>query len=749
MKKIMFLVITIFVSFFMVSKVNALSGYTTNTYVGYREGPGTNYKRLGQVNEKNTVLDLVSDELYNKEDKDCSGGWYKIRINNAEVYMCGLYVSIGEVTGGGDVSYNTDTFEARINGVNIKVMKTNSYNSSLITTLLPGTNVTIIGDKISGSGCSEGFYKIKYNKNSMGYVCSKFVLKKSEMVDTDVEYTKYLSELGFPESYIPYLTKLHKLHPTWTFKPIITNLHWSEVVNGVTSKTNLINYANDLYRVDQDDSVDGSGWYRAKPEVTAFYLDPRNFLSEKFVFMFESLKYNYGSDNKDTLNKDSEITKKYYNTISSVFSGSFLNTDEYKYMFIGAGFTHNVSPVHLATRAHGEGATNEEYVAVSGTYSELYNGLNLKGYYNFYNIKAFKTAGWPNPVLNGLKYACGSKCGGDEHYYKPWDTREKAIYGGAQIIAEGYIADGQHTQYLQRFNVDPAYNTSATLYTHSYQTNVLAPASEGADAYIAYKEMKLLDEPFLFDIPVFLNMPEVVSLPTNVSKINTIESISINGKNVSNFDKDILEFNVYVNKSDKEYNLNVVLSDSSSKVEGTGKLDLPSDKTIHEIKVTSENGDVRIYKLTIIKVSDTTSISDIISNLSVKVSGSVIYNISPNTNAGTLINSINKYSAGTTVTINESNGVGVGSGSTLKTGQTIKMITPSGESKSFVISIIGDVSGDGEVTILDLLKVQKHLLGSSKLSSEYLISGDTNGDAEVTILDLLRVQKYILKSITF
>ena len=89
MKKIMFLVITIFVSFFMVSKVNALSGYTTNTYVGYREGPGTNYKRLGQVNEKNTVLDLVSDELYNKEDKDCSGGWYKIRINNAEVYMCG------------------------------------------------------------------------------------------------------------------------------------------------------------------------------------------------------------------------------------------------------------------------------------------------------------------------------------------------------------------------------------------------------------------------------------------------------------------------------------------------------------------------------------------------------------------------------------------------------------------------------------------------------------------------------------
>ena len=748
MKKIVFCVISFIISFVFVREVYALSGYTTDTYVGYREGPGTNYKRLGQIDKKNTTLDLVSDELYNKEDTNCSGGWYKVNYNGSEVYMCGLYISIGN-PGGEDISYNTDSFDARINGVNIKLFKSNSYSSSVLTVLLPGANVSISGDKVSGSGCSEGFYKVTFNKTITGYVCSKYVLKKSEMIDTDEEYSAYLKGLGFPDSYIPYLTKLHKLHPTWTFNPIITNSHWDSVVSGVTSKTNLINYANDLYRVDSDDSVDGSGWYKAKPEVTAFYLDPRNFLTEKFVFMFESLKYNYGNDSKDTLNKDSEITKKYYNTISSVFKGSFLNTDEYKYMYIGAGFTHNVSPVHLATRSHGEGATKESYVAVSGTYSELYNGLNLYGYYNFYNIHAYKTVGWPNPVLNGLKYACGSACGGDDKYYKPWDTREKAIYGGAQVIAEGYIADGQHTQYLQRFNVDPAYNTKETLYTHAYQTNVIAPASEGADAYIAYKEMNLLDEPFLFDIPVFLDMPEVVSLPTNVSKINTIESISINNKLVSNFDKDILEFNVYVNKEDKEYNLSVVLTDSSSSVVGVGKLDLVEDKTVHEIKVTSENGDERIYKLTIIKVSDTTSISDIISNLSVKVNDSIMYNISPNTVAGTLINSINKYSAGTTVTINESNGVGVGSGSLLKTGQIIKLLTPSGESKTFVISVIGDVSGDGEVTILDLLKVQKHLLGSSKLSGEYLSSGDTNQDNDVTILDLLRIQKYILKSITF
>ena len=65
------------------------------------------------------------------------------------------------------------------------------------------------------------------------------------------------------------------------------------------------------------------------------------------------------------------------------------------------------------------------------------------------------------------------------------------------------------------------------------------------------------------------------------------------------------------------------------------------------------------------------------------------------------------------------------------------------------MAIKGDVSGDGEITILDLLKVQKHLLKASLLTDEYLVAADTSDDNEVTILDLLRIQKYILKIITF
>ncbi len=72
-----------------------------------------------------------------------------------------------------------------------------SYSSTLLATLLPGTNIKIIGSKVTGSGCAEGFYKITTDNNVTGYVCSKFVLTKEEMTKIDNEYTKYLMSLGF------------------------------------------------------------------------------------------------------------------------------------------------------------------------------------------------------------------------------------------------------------------------------------------------------------------------------------------------------------------------------------------------------------------------------------------------------------------------------------------------------------------------------------------------------------------------
>ena len=77
------------------------------------------------------------------------------------------------------------------------------------------------------------------------------------------------------------------------------------------------------------------------------------------------------------------------------------------------------------------------------------------------------------------------------------------------------------------------------------------------------------------------------------------------------------------------------------------------------------------------------------------------------------------------------------------TGMTVKVQSSSGTAE-FTAVVKGDPSGDGKVNALDLLQVQKYILGLKKLDSSYLLAADTSGDGKVTALDLLQIQKKIL-----
>ena len=73
---------------------------------------------------------------------------------------------------------------------------------------------------------------------------------------------------------------------------------------------------------------------------------------------------------------------------------------------------------------------------------------------------------------------------------------------------------------------------------------------------------------------------------------------------------------------------------------------------------------------------------------------------------------------------------------------TLKL-TSNGTS-DYTIVIYGDNNGDGEIDIVDLLKLQKHILGVNKVTDAYLKASDVNKDGVVDIVDLLKVQKHIL-----
>ena len=61
---------------------------------------------------------------------------------------------------------------------------------------------------------------------------------------------------------------------------------------------------------------------------------------------------------------------------------------------------------------------------------------------------------------------------------------------------------------------------------------------------------------------------------------------------------------------------------------------------------------------------------------------------------------------------------------------------------------LGDVDGDGEITILDATVIQRHLAKLTTLSETQLLVADTDKDGAVTILDATVIQRFLAKLIT-
>jgi len=120
-----------------------------------------------------------------------------------------------------------------------------------------------------------------------------------------------------------------------------------------------------------------------------------------------------------------------------------------------------------------------------------------------------------------------------------------------------------------------------------------------------------------------------------------------------------------------------------------------------------------------------------------KLNNNIITGINPGTSMTDIKNKITAIGG----SVSSSNNGLAGTGTRI----TISNGTSSAE---FVIVVKGDTSGDGVINALDLLQVQKNILGLYDLKNEYKLAGDTSGDGNINALDLLQVQKQILGSYT-
>lgn len=525
---------------------------------------------------------------------------------------------------------------------------------------------TVISSTLST--CKKGYYyvsaKAMNGKYYKGFVCA-------DNVQAEINIEKYRNEFtnaGFPESYFEKLTILKDAHPNWVFTAYKTGIDWNETVKSesvvgisyiqitdIDSQKQYISLSEGSYDPINKAYIvrEGSNWYAANSDTVSYYLDPRNFLLEKEIFMFENLSYN-----------------EKYQTLE-VVKNVLKNTDLYEYAntyFEAATYNGNsISPISLAA------SSRQEIVLGNGKLSGSADGtgkINNISYYNAYNLGANSTC--INPVECAIKYA--SK--------RNWDTIEKSIKEGASEIARGYINQKQNTLYFKKFNV-----TSNIFgnYSNQYMTNVQAPKQEGVATYNAYSKIEgLLDSQIEFIIPVYENMPETASmLPTSVDK-NTQTKVEEEAKKETEEQQskivDIINQSGY--KYSNDYISNIKIGTSAGSMISKFKND--NEKvTVKVTSIDSNNKTIEKKDSTVLGTGDIVTISTSTESKSFRV---VIYG--------------------------DVNGDG---GVTPADYVKIKNCIMSASELSGSYKLAADVNSDGAITPADYVNVRNYIMGNNSL----------------------------------
>lgn len=517
---------------------------------------------------------------------------------------------------------------------------------------------------------------------------------------TDAVFSTEMKAAGFPDSYISGLAQLHKQYPQWQFEAVDTGLDWGTVitkesVNGV----NLVPKSGDDARkstaagaYDWNTNTwtiyDGSNWVAANSGYIAYYMDPRNFLNETDIFQFESLSFN-------------KLQTK--SGVNAILSGTFMaktvtdsdkTTLNYANAFMKIGELTGVSPYHLASRVRQEQGLNGTSSLISGTYK------GYEGYFNYFNVGA---AGVTSTLVikNGLAYA--KKAG--------WDTRYKALLGGSQLLAKNYIAVGQDTLYFQKFNVVNAKN----LYGHQYMSNLTAAYTEGRKLGQGYTDKQ---QAFVFRIPVYKSMPaSAVTFTATGNPNNYLKNITVAGQSLTpGFKSDTTKYSLVVENSVSSISVSATAVASTSTITGTGTKSLSVGTNTINVKCKSGSGSTRTYKLTVVR-KEAEKVSGTLSTKKYTVGDKYITGITPGTKAADFLAGLS-VDGGTVKLVGADGKQNQGLAAT---GNKVEVYVDNKKKTSYEVVIYGDVNGDGEINVLDMIKVNRHILGLDKLSGVYLL----------------------------
>lgn len=455
-----------------------------------------------------------------------------------------------------------------------------------------GDSLTILSETADSSGAK--WYKISCG-NLTGYVSAAYVQLTSSgsQGSSDADFESYMTKQGFPESYKPYLRTLHEQHPKWIFTAQKLGVDWNTALKEecVVGRNLVHSSALASWKSMGKGAYDFNGgywygldgsWVAASKEIIMYYMDPRNFLNDTYIFMFENQSYD------PPYQTESGVKTILADTF---MSGSYTCPDTkkkytYSQTFMDAAKKSGVSPYHLASRCRNEQGVN-------GAPQSLGTVKGYENYFNFFDIQAYATSTMTAAEM-GCKYAKTT----NPTYLLPWTNQYKSIVGGSIFLGTGYITKGQDTLYLQKFDMVDGGNG---LYYHQYMTCVFGQANEAISLKNAYSQ-DILNSAMEFKIPVYNNMPDkLCPKPTSSGDNNNyLKSLSVSGTSISpKFDKFTASYTAKVNAEVSSVTVNANPLGKSAKVSGKGKVSLKTGENTVKVTCTAASGVKRTYTIKI------------------------------------------------------------------------------------------------------------------------------------------------------
>ena len=513
------------------------------------------------------------------------------------------------------------------------------------------------------------------------------------------------------------IQQLKTKHPNWSFKILYTDIDWNEAIGkeylghgsspkNLVPKTHNSSWICNICGVDK--AYDNGSWRCASKSGIEYMMDPRNSINEADIFQFEELT-STGSD---------------VNIVKKMTNGTFLQGREQEITNIAN--TKGVNAYYIVARLIQEQGK-------SG--SELISGKT--GYYNAFNFGASGSTS-EQVIANGLAYA----------KKKGWDTLEKSISGGVDLIANEYIKIGQNTLYFQKFNV-----TKKSTFAHQYQQNLFAAKTESATLRNTYLDIESYDSKHTFIIPVFKNMPPKACLTpdgnstatsgADLVKINVTTSLKLRKAPEDSTKVDWLWKNEIVARLEKgTTKINGAYWDKIQKANGhvgyapRETFDYETDYKLYLVPINTTNGSNNNNNNSNGNNSNNNSNNNenkyhntakVLINDEKK-----IIKVSPDAIAKDILEAF-----GGSVKITKADG-------SFLNGENDNMATNFIVKDTYTVIKKGDANADGIVNSFDYIRVMNYIMGRKQLNSYEKEAADANNDGIVNSFDYIRIMNYIM-----